>query len=75
MYKKMLWLLMGSALLIMFSCKQKDKNKFHVVGSFKNATVTKVALLSIPTGKDQQPVTLDSAKLSGSNGSFSLTGS
>ena len=74
MYKKMLWLVMGSALLIMFSCKQKDKNKFHVVGSFKNATVTKVALLSIPTGKDQQPVTLDSAKLSGSNGSFSLTG-
>jgi peroxiredoxin len=74
MYKKLLWLMMGSTLLIMYSCKQNAKNKFHVTGSFKNAMVTKVALLSIPTGKDQLPVTLDSAKLAGSSGSFSLTG-
>ncbi len=75
MHKKILWLLMSGTFLLMYSCKQNGQNKFHVVGSFKNATVTKVALLSIPTGKDQLPVTLDSAKLSGSNGSFSLTAS
>jgi thiol-disulfide isomerase/thioredoxin len=74
MYKKMLWLAIGSAFILMYSCKQNGKNKFHVAGTFKNATVAKVALLAIPTGKDQLPVTLDSEKLTGSSGSFSLTG-
>ena len=63
-----------AALLIISSCKEKEKGKFHVRGTVKNATVNKVSLQSIPTGKDQQPVTLDSAKLSGSSASFDLTG-
>jgi peroxiredoxin len=75
MYKKILWLAISGTLLLAYSCKEKGKGKFHVTGTFKNATVTKVSLLVIPTGKDQAPVTLDSAKLSGNSGSFSLTGS
>jgi peroxiredoxin len=40
-----------------------------------NQTVTKVYLEEVSYGKDQSPIMQDSAKLTGSNGSFSLTGS
>ncbi len=73
MNKKILWVAVSSAFLLMYSCREHAKGKFHVSGTFKNATVTKVSLMAVPTGKDQVPVILDSQKLSGNSGSFSLT--
>src|ERR1700712_4955682 len=63
-----------AVMLAIASCKQTDKGKFHVSGTVKNATVTRVTLQSIPAGKDQPPITLDSGKLSGSSSSFKLSG-
>ena len=68
--------------LLIYSCKEKSKGNLNVVGSFKNADklamaegpVSKVVLLEVPTGKDQPPVILDSAKLTGGSGNFHLSG-
>jgi peroxiredoxin len=68
------WLLIISSVLIFASCKNNGNGKFHVSGTFKNSSANKVALLNIPYGKDASPVLLDSAKLSGSNGNFNLSG-
>src|SRR5579871_1091030 len=67
-------LLIISSVLIFAACKNNGGGKFHVSGTFKNSSATKVALLTIPYGKDASPVLLDSAKLSGGSGSFNLTG-
>jgi peroxiredoxin len=40
-----------------------------------SVTATKVYLTEISFGKEQQPIMMDSAKLTGSSGTFSLTGS
>ena len=60
--------------LFIISCKQTEKGKFQVSGTVKNASVTHVTLQTIPAGKDQSPLTLDSAKLSGGSSSFKLGG-
>jgi peroxiredoxin len=73
---------MSLSLLLVYSCQEKKKGGFNVSGTFKNADklastegpVSKVFLLEVPSGKDQPPVVLDSAKISGSNGSFNLSG-
>jgi peroxiredoxin len=66
--------------LLLSSCQNNSKGKFTVTGTFKNADrlglgglPLKVYLQEISYGKDQAPVSLDSAKLSGSNGSFTLS--
>ena len=74
MDKKLFWMAGIVLLTTIYSCKEHTKGRFHISGTFKNATVTKVQLFSIPTSKDQAPSVLDSAKLSGSAGNFSLSG-
>ena len=72
----------GVSLLLLCSCHQKEKGNFTVTGTYKDADklvstdgpVSKVFLLEVPYGKDQPPVTLDSAKLSGNAGNFTLSG-
>ncbi len=73
---------MLSALLCMlYSCHEKLRGGFNISGTFTNADklaslegpISKVYLLEVPFGKDQPPVALDSAKISGNNGQFSLT--
>ncbi|MHA4808361.1 redoxin domain-containing protein [Flavitalea flava] len=72
---------MSLPLFFSWSCHEKVKGTFTVSGTYKNAEklaglegpVSKVYLLEVPYGKDQQPIALDSAKVSGSNGSFSLS--
>jgi len=72
----------GLSLLLIVSCHDKKKGSFSVTGTFKNADklaslegpVSKVFLLEVPYGKDQPPVVLDSVKITGNNGSFSLSG-
>lgn len=86
MLKKFLWL-MGSCLgLFFYSCKDKGKNAFQVSISYVNAdklnaglppaatASSKVYLEEVPYGRDQSPIVLDSAKLSGNSGSFILSG-
>jgi peroxiredoxin len=78
MKKRVLWLALGSFLVL--SCQTKKKGSFSVSGTFKNADklsaiegpISKVYLLEVASGKDQ-PVILDSAKIPVSNGSFSLS--
>lgn len=72
---------MSVAVLGLYSCTGKAKGKFTVTGTFKNAdrlglagAPLKVYLQEVSYGKDLAPVSLDSAKLSGSNGSFTLSG-
>ena len=76
------WSVMGLSLILVYSCHEKKKGGFTVTGTYKNADklalmegpVTKAFLLEVPYGKDQSPVVLDSIKISGNNGSFSLSG-
>src|ERR1700694_639031 len=83
MKKGAFWLTISVALLTFYSCREKTKGTFTVTGNFINADklappdgpVTKAYLLEVSnSGKDQQPVVLDSAKISGSSGNFSLSG-
>lgn len=83
MKKRAFWLTISVALLAFYSCREKTKGTFTVTGNFINADklappdgpVTKAYLLEVSnSGKDQQPVVLDSAKISGSSGNFSLSG-
>ena len=70
------------AALLFTSCQQKKKGGFTVEGSFRNADklsmiagpINYAYLLEVPSGKDQQPFVLDSVKLSGNSGHFSLAG-
>lgn len=87
MSKKFLGVLGSLAVLFFFSCKSKGKNTFKVSISYSNAdklnttlppsaTASSIVYLEeVPYGKDQAPIVLDSAKLSGNKGSFELTGS
>jgi peroxiredoxin len=84
MSKSFLFCIVSVALLA--SCKDNNKNIFRVTGNYKNADKIvrsdsgmknpgkMVYLEEISFGKDQPPIALDSAKLAGANGSFSLKG-
>jgi len=68
--------------LLLSACQNKKKGGFTVEGEYKNADklalmagpIGYAYLLEVPYGKEQAPVILDSAKLSGNNGRFSLSG-
>jgi peroxiredoxin len=75
------WII-GACLFNLYSCHERPKASFIVDGTYKNADqlasleggpISKVYLLEIAYGKDQQPVVLDSTKISGRDGSFSLS--
>src|ERR1700683_301257 len=74
MYKKIFFLALCPSFLLLASCKDQGKGRFLVKGTYKNVNVSKVVLLSISSGKDQSPVSLDSQKISGATGSFTLKG-
>lgn len=71
-----------SVTLVLTGCVEKKKGGFTVEGAYKNADklsatagpVNKVYLLGIPKDQSQQPIMLDSVKLSGNNGHFTLNG-
>lgn len=70
--------------LALHSCVHKPKGGFTIEGTYKNAEklaatagpVNQVYLLALPPGRDQAqpPIMLDSAKISGNEGHFTLTG-
>jgi peroxiredoxin len=74
--------LIGMCFLTLGACHEKTKGSFNINGTFANADklasleggpISKVYLLEITYGKEEQPLLLDSAKISGKNGSFSLS--
>jgi peroxiredoxin len=79
MFKKIAYLLIASLSLLVYSCKQGSKAKLQITCNYKNADKLfpspngKVYLEEITTGKDQQPVALDSTKLSAGEGTFTLS--
>src|SRR5690348_10741243 len=85
MSKKISWIILIATALISNSCKQSSKNNFEVKifythayklmanGSSPRSTV-KVYLQEVPYGRDQTPITLDSTKISGDNGTITLSG-
>ena len=79
---KRIFLIGSSALMLLIaSCQQGKKGAFTVSGTFENADkltavagpISKVFLLEISFA-NQQPVLLDSAKISSGRGSFTLSG-
>jgi len=78
--KTLLCCTISAALLITFSCNNKPKGGFTVAGTYKNvnklasleAPVSYVYLLELSAGKNQPPVALDSAKITGNSGHFSV---
>ena len=79
MNTKFFFMSLSAAVLLLSSCHPSGKGKLTVTGSFKNAEklglsgAGKVYLQEVVYGKDQAPVSLDSAKLSGSSGNFTLS--
>jgi peroxiredoxin len=82
--KKILLLTIASSLLI-YSCKQNADGKFSVAGTYKNADKLfpteanmkvsgKIFLVEVTFGKDQNPLAIDSAMISGNNNNFHLSG-
>jgi thiol-disulfide isomerase/thioredoxin len=71
-----------SIMLGMTACKDAKKGGFSVTTTYSNADklaivqgpVSKAYLIEVPAGKDQPPVILDSSKLGGTKGQFTLTG-
>jgi len=71
-----------SVTLLLSACQQKKKGGFTVEGVYKNADklsmvagpVSYAYLLEVPYGKEQSAIVLDSVKLTGNNGHFSLSG-
>ena len=69
-----------SAMLLMTACAEKKQSGFTVSGTYSNADrlafvegpVQKVYLVEVPYAKNDQGVILDSARISGSHGQFSL---
>jgi len=68
--------------LLLSACQHKKKGGFTVEGEYKNADklsmiagpVSYAYLLEVPYGKEQAPVVLDSVKLTGNSGHFTLSG-
>jgi thiol-disulfide isomerase/thioredoxin len=78
MFKKIACSFIAGTLLFMSSCKQGSKTKLEITCTYKNADKilspnTKVFLEQVTGGKDQQPVVMDSTKLSADNGTFTLS--
>src|ERR1700749_2042030 len=78
MFKKIVFLAVISLSLFVFSCKQGSKSKLQVTCTFKNADKllspnSRVYLEEVGAGKDQQPLALDSTKLTSNDGSVTLT--
>ena len=87
MLKKYLAVQFLLAACLLFACKNSGKNSFHVSLSYTNAdklvqansgfpgsAATWVYLEEIVYGKDQPPVVIDSAKLTGAAGNIDLKG-
>ncbi len=85
MIKKIWIIMLGSASLLIYACKETAKGKFTVNGTYKNADKLlpaagngqisgKIFLVEVSYGKDQNPVAIDSAKILGNSGSFHLGG-
>ncbi|HVM86542.1 MAG TPA: TlpA disulfide reductase family protein [Puia sp.] len=83
--KKVLILMIAAAFFIQYSCMQGGNGKFVVTGNYKNADKLfsasangkisgKVFLVEVYYGKDQNPLAIDSALISGNANSFRLTG-
>jgi peroxiredoxin len=81
--KKVL-LLMIAAALMFASCKENSNGKFTVIGTYKNAdklfppstngkSAGKVILVEVSFAKDQNPVAIDSAIISGNTNTFHLS--
>jgi peroxiredoxin len=68
------------AVSLFYSCKQGSKTRLQVTCNYKDADKLftapngKVYLEEVVSGRDQQPLALDSIRLSSNNGSFTLTG-
>ena len=79
MFKKIGYLVIIGSSLFIYSCKQSSRSKLEISCTYKNADNLfpakngKVYLEEIASGKDQQPVVLDSQKLTSNNGEFTLT--
>ncbi len=79
--KKVLLLTIVIASVFVYSCKQSAGGKFSVIGTYKNADKLfpastdgkvsgKIILVEVSFGKDQNPVALDSAIISGNTNTF-----
>src|ERR1700676_2485689 len=84
MRMKFLSVMTMAMLSFVSACKEAGKGVFIVTGTYRNADKLatavpspgmKVYLQEVQYGKDQPPISLDSAKLTGNSGSFSLKGS
>ena len=79
MFKKIGYLALIGWSFFIFSCKQGSKTKLEISCTYKNADNLfpakngKVYLEEIASGKDQQPIVLDSQKFTPNNGEFTLT--
>jgi peroxiredoxin len=79
MSKKISIILVAGLSLFIYSCKQNSKSGLEISCTYKNADSsfhapgTRVYLEELTGGKDQQPLVLDSSKLTADNGSFTLT--
>ncbi len=84
MRMKFLSVMTVALLSFVSGCKEAGKGVFIVSGTYRNADKLatavpsagmRVYLQEVQYGKDQPPISLDSAKLTGNSGSFSLKGS
>lgn len=79
MFKKIGYLVIIGSSLFIYSCKQGSKTKLEISCTYKNADNLfpakngKVYLEEIASGKDQQPVVLDSQKFTSNDGTVTLT--
>jgi peroxiredoxin len=79
MFKKIGYLVIIGSSLFIYSCKQGSRSKLEISCTYKNADNLfpakngKVYLEEIAGGKDQQPVVLDSQKLTSNDGTITLT--
>jgi peroxiredoxin len=88
MYRKIVLITAGAAMIGFYSCKQQAKGVFQIEGTFKHADqfnssdtlvplnphpVTKLYLQEVSFGKDQPPAILDSIRLAGIEGKFNMT--
>jgi peroxiredoxin len=79
MFKKIGYLVIIGSSLFIYSCKQGSKSRLEISCTYKNADNLfpakngRVYLEEITNGKDQQPVVLDSQKLTSNDGTITLT--
>ncbi|HEX4373027.1 MAG TPA: hypothetical protein VHZ50_06985, partial [Puia sp.] len=79
MFKKIGYLVIISLSLFSYSCKRGPKARLEISCTYKNADNLfpakngRVYLEEIANGKDQQPVVLDSQKLTSNDATITLT--